>query len=449
MSEYFTLFVKDFGTLKTTLIEISGNNIINPMSPNDIGTLLNINALNVPTNVVFSNSNTTLTFKNGNTVLFEYSYTLGSPNTQTISITDTTYDIMSDVFLLNYTIYSECKMSQSPTFVTFNDNGAPPTLILSEINTLDSTFGTNDIQFKVTIENISLINVSRTVLTGPSNNYIHYQMTLNQNGNTLGFSYITENTVANNAFYNKSNAEIEGITISNISADIVYDDTQTPNAVRELEFFVNDGGQITVGGATIGDPFILPVYGDRYELPMKKTAFRMLQGYKLIMNASTRRITKCEGEQIKQYYEQTTQKKAPLQLITKGVFYDKVFLKSEGNVLEYDFNTGKGSMSSDYFTVAQCNKPYYSSITNILSNNRYIKVSFNHSKYGAIHIKLNHFTNPQIKYGFDFNVKRINDLTGLFIREYKYKSMICRKLKNTKKCHGIIGKNKILSVLRN
>ena len=68
---------------------------------------------------------------------------------------------MSNSFILNYTIYSEHLFSQSPTFVTFNDTGAPPTITLSELIALDPVIGTNDIQFKVKIENLSLSNVSQ------------------------------------------------------------------------------------------------------------------------------------------------------------------------------------------------------------------------------------------------------------------------------------------------
>ena len=51
MSKYFTLFVNDSGTLKTTLIELSGNNVINPSTPNNIETLLNISSSKIPTSV--------------------------------------------------------------------------------------------------------------------------------------------------------------------------------------------------------------------------------------------------------------------------------------------------------------------------------------------------------------------------------------------------------------
>ena len=457
----FSLFVSSGDSpsiLKTHTIVVSPEgNIQNHI---DISGSLSIGDEYVPTTIVIEEDAKKLTFKNNvGDELFIYTYipsTGGQSQSQLVTIIkdalpaspSSPFTIMSDPFILQYSIYSNYLFAPNPTFLAPNDTNSPPTMTISDINDIDPIFGTGSIEFKVQIEDVTITDASIILRSQTAGSLQHYTFVADDQ-TTSGVSGITIQYLPQLEYdvfepYNTTN-EINSLTISSLQVDIIYTDS-----VRQLSTVMSDGGNIilSVGGATIGDPFILPVYGDIYELPMKKTAFRMLQGYKLIMNASTRRITKCEGEQIKQYYEQTTQKNAPVQLITKGVFYDKVFLKSEGNVLEYDFNTGKEPVSSDYFTVTQCNKPYYSSITKILSNNRYIKVSFNHSKYGAIHIKLNHFTNPQIKYGFDFNVKRINDLTGLFIREYKYKSMMCRKLKNTKKCHGIIGKNKIQSVLR-
>ena len=189
-----------------------------------------------------------------------------------------------------------------------------------------------------------------------------------------------------------------------------------------------------------------------YEIPMKKTVYRMLQGKKLIMNASTRNMTKQEGDNIKQYYKQVRGEEAPNALITDGVFFNKAFLKVDGETMEYNFDTGKGNMSSDYFTLKQETKK------NSIDENQkspiiqQIHVSFNHSIYGPMTTTLNHFSNPQNKSGMSIKFNKANpitqDLTGLLIREYKCKSMECRKLRKTKKMIGKIGKNKLSSYLR-
>jgi len=130
------------------------------------------------------------------------------------------------------------------------------------------------------------------------------------------------------------------------------------------------------------DPFVFPIYGEKYELPMKKTAFRMAQGEKLIMNASTRTITKAEGDEIERYYKECTGKDAPKKLITEGVFYDKVFLQADGETIEYDFKNQSGKCSSKYFTIKQ--ETHKNKRINKYEADKFIQqihISFNHSVY--------------------------------------------------------------------
>ena len=209
------------------------------------------------------------------------------------------------------------------------------------------------------------------------------------------------------------------------------------------------GGQGNGGGGSSGDPFVFPIYGEMYELPMKKTAFRMVQGEKLIMNASTRTITKPEGDEIQRYYKECTGKDAPKKLITEGVFYDKVFLKADGETMEYDFATQVGNFSSNYFTMKQ--ETHTNKILNKCETSKYIQqihISFNHSIYGNTRVTLNHYSNPQIKAGMGLQVSSTSGITGLLVREYKYKSFECRKLRNTKKMTGVVGKNRVLSIMK-
>ena len=70
-----------------------------------------------------------------------------------------------------------------------------------------------------------------------------------------------------------------------------------------------------------------------------------------------------------------------------------------------------------------------------------IRIKFNHSLYGESIVYLNYFSNPQIKYGISFYTQKLNNMSGLLIREYDIKHMTlkhlyqkefckCRKFKN-------------------
>ena len=244
---------------------------------------------------------------------------------------------------------------------------------------------------------------------------------------------------------------------------VTYEANQEVSGVDTFQYFVNDTSNnsalytITVnitasgGGGAGADPFVWPVHGKAYETPMKATAYRMLQGRKLIMNMSQRRMTKQEGEVVEQYYKQVNNEEAPKSLVTKGVYINKAFLKADGQVMEYDFDTGKGQMSSDYFTITQETKKHGDGIYLSSPIVKQIHVSFRHSIYGNMTATLNHYSNPQMKSGvtinYNTNKPETKELTGLLVREYKCKSMECRKLRKTKKLQGKLGNNKVLGYL--
>jgi hypothetical protein len=223
--------------------------------------------------------------------------------------------------------------------------------------------------------------------------------------------------------------------------------------INGVDMFFGGAGEGGGSGGIGGDPFIFPVHGKTYETPMKATSYRMLQGRKLIMNMSQRRMTKQEGEVIKQYYKQFNNEDAPKSLITKGVYINKTFLKVDGQIMEYDFDTGKGQMSSDYFTITQETKEQGDGAYLSSPIVKQIHVSFRHSIYGNMIATLNHYSNPQMKSGVTIKYNAQNpetkDLTGLLVREYKCKSMECHRLHRTKKLQGKFGNNKVLSYLNN
>ena len=164
-------------------------------------------------------------------------------------------------------------------------------------------------------------------------------------------------------------------------------------------------------------------------------------------------MTKQEGDIVKQYYTQVRNEEAPISLVTKGVYVNKAFIKADGETMLYDFDTGKGQMSSKYFTIKQETKKHGDGTYLTSPIVRLIKVSFNHSVYGKITASLNHYSNPQLKSGvtikYNTHKPETKELTGLLVREYKCKSMECRKLCKTKKLQGKIGTNKVLGYLDN
>ena len=195
--------------------------------------------------------------------------------------------------------------------------------------------------------------------------------------------------------------------------------------------------------ATSGDPHIFPLRGNAYELPNRCCAYRMVQGKNLVVNANTRAVTQTEEQEIQAYYKQVTGEEAPESLVTNGVFYENVFIQSEGHVLEYSFDKKAGSHDA-YFQVEQ--KEGKSTRTGeICPKRNYASVTFTHSVHGKTTIELNHFANPQLKHGMSCQFARTTGLSGLLIEESKCKTMRCG-LKSTKKVLGR-GSNKLKSVL--
>ena len=201
--------------------------------------------------------------------------------------------------------------------------------------------------------------------------------------------------------------------------------------VRIYTVSVNFAG--TAGGATSGDPHIFPLRGNAYELPNKCCAYRMVQGKNLVVNANTRAVTQTEEQEIQAYYKQVTGEEAPESLVTNGVFYENVFIQSEGHVLEYSFDKKAGSHDA-YFQVEQ--KEGKSTRTGeICPKRNYASVTFTHSVHGKTTIELNHFANPQLKHGMSCQFTRTTGLSGLLIEESNCKTMQCG-LCSTKNVYG-------------
>ena len=189
-----------------------------------------------------------------------------------------------------------------------------------------------------------------------------------------------------------------------------------------------------------GDPHIYPLDGGiKYELPIKEANYRLLQGDNLIINGSTRNIRKEESSEIIEYFEKKTNKIAPKNLMTKGVFYDKIYIYSEGlsliyNIESKDLKTNMRGVSGFKYNIREksgrrdkeeenCDK--------IIELN----IEFQHSIYGLVNLIIKYYSNPQIKYGIELKLEncKLNNISGLLVRESSCKYMELNKLTNKNK----------------
>ena len=196
--------------------------------------------------------------------------------------------------------------------------------------------------------------------------------------------------------------------------------------------------------STQGDPHIHPLFGDDYELPSTVNIYRMLQGNNLYVNASTRKLTLNESQDIVTFYENCTGETIHPSLISNGVFYDKLYVYSDTHSLLIDFNT------LNNHTVF--NNAYFKLIALPVNNNYYVeplikqyKILFDHSIYGKIELLILYFMNPQTKHGFKLNMNYDDSLNGLLIREYKCDSMVIKAINSTQYVNGIQGRNPVIS----
>jgi len=191
--------------------------------------------------------------------------------------------------------------------------------------------------------------------------------------------------------------------------------------------------------STSGDPHIYTMNGECFELPNKVSFYRMLQGNKLRMNLSTRKITELEQEDIREYYRRVVNENIPSNLVTDGIFYDKLYLNSENNVLILDFDNKTADIySNDYFKIVNDIDK-----VNVFEQSKMIEqtqIIFNHSNYGEIILTISYFDNPQIKYGIGLKMAKSN-CTGLLEKEYLTNTMELNNLFDLNLINGVVGKN--------
>lgn len=213
----------------------------------------------------------------------------------------------------------------------------------------------------------------------------------------------------------------------------IYDETTLYN--YKLIF----GGLLITATSTnvssSGDPHIYPYYGKPYELPNKVCNYRLIQGDDFILNASTRKTTMFERNEIRDYFIEYINKNKIYvsnsniqKLITDGVFYKCFYINSENSRLFINLDKNI-IIGNQYFTIQQ--------IKNNPKTYKIYDICFNHKLYGKCKITIKYYKNPQEKYGIEFSSKHIKNMDGLLVREYNTMNYEIEKLYNIDYIHSL------------
>ena len=291
-----------------------------------------------------------------------------------------------------------------------------------------SIYATNSaINFRV----YELSDISSSITTNPSLSSSGYYFT------DTGTLTLGNRTIE----YDGSSITVDGVSVgSEKNISVIFGGDVTTLTYYSLKLGSLELTESELSNAsTSGDPHIYTMNGECFELPNKVSFYRMLQGDKLRMNLSTRKITELEQEDIREYYRRTVNENIPSNLVTDGIFYDKLYLNSENNVLILDFDNKTADIySNDYFKIVnEIDK------VNVFEQSKMIEqtqIIFNHSNYGEIILTISYFDNPQIKYGVGLKMAKSN-CTGLLEKEYLTNTMELNNLFDLNLINGVVGKN--------
>ena len=207
------------------------------------------------------------------------------------------------------------------------------------------------------------------------------------------------------------------------------------NLYNALVTNINDGNVLVTAqqalltsntASSLGDPHINTITNKTYELARIPKIYRLLQSNKLIVNASTRKINKDEIGEI-----MLLEKKHNKKLVKNGVYYDEIYIKSDGHTFKFCFDTKQIKCSNHFYFKSDGNK-----------------LLFTNSKHGLITLTLKKDANIMLKNSFSMKLETVtSDQSGLLTDEYLLKSMEVNTLKSEKHLIGVKGKNPVLSKL--
>ena len=107
----------------------------------------------------------------------------------------------------------------------------------------------------------------------------------------------------------------------------------------------------------------------------------------------------------------------------------RITFENKASAKYFTIQTSKSSNKNSYNKYEQCE-----AVATVI-------IGFNHESYGPMCLKLNYFSNPQIKYGMSFMANNIENLSGLLIQEYDIESMTIENINDTQMLEGVVGVN--------
>jgi len=314
---------------------------------------------------------------------------------------------------------------------------------------------------------INVLNINDDIKTFIENgNYIYFENKIdNYIGINIGYNQnivkVIDVAMEPVLLLNNSQYKLSELIRFNSVTMAIYgvgqDDTEQSGAILFR-------GQLN--GSTSGDPHIYPLDGgEKYELPNIVSNYRLVQNKisqniydyydnverkcDFIVNASTREINNIEKQNIIDYYKYKMNTEPPENLLVNGVFYDNVYIQSEGNIFSINFETMKVEINmkhKDYFKIKKVIKDGRKQIFE--ENCDYIQsliLRIKHSKYGLIDLHFDYYSNPQIKYGITMRCENIRYFNGLLVSEVDCKRMSINNLENIIYKRPVALKNKIYS----
>lgn len=406
----------------------------------------------------------------------------GCTSITTISIPDSVESMGSSVFKECSTL-SSITLSTNPNFTslsssTFRECTSLESIIIPEnvqslsSNTFDtcSSLNTIVVPSDVTFSGTNIfkdISSNNVVYAFDSNTDTFYK------GSTTSNSIIVSDEVATLTELSQSNLNYESLANSNydipikdaiFSGFISGTEGLSDLGISAYDLYTTHGLTIEeiqdIGfnvASTSGDPHVFPLYGDSYELSQTPTQYRMLEGEGLLINASTREISNKEKTKIKKYFtiKGLSENTCDNHVLVDGVFYDKVYLKSEEYGFMYEFDEHRvkfdNKESENYFRFNMKKEPNKNGMNKYEACEVIVKltVTFKHTLHGTCVLELNYFSNPQIKYGISIQlpIESQTTFSGLFIREYEEKSMRVNHIYDTRPVKNLLRKNKHYSKL--
>lgn len=202
-------------------------------------------------------------------------------------------------------------------------------------------------------------------------------------------------------------------------------------------------------GSTSGDPHVFPMKGEPFELPMKAATYRMVQGKNLVVNASTRKMTRKEGREVVTYYKKHFPG-SETDVLTDGYFYNKLYIHNEDGYLVYDFDSDNIECSHQLMYTSKVRDADKGQLNkyekDVFVRERVLSVYNNY--HGVTDIVLRHFTNPYLKHGFALNMKNIKNVSGLLLRESSARHMEVKSIQDTEKVTEVMKRNKKYTSLK-